>query len=91
MPNCDGSSVRPRQGDLMLCDSCDETLENESSSVLDAASDGSVAPVLPRINVQNELLCFVQRKSTVMTFDNLVSVCELLPTERNREGKEPSF
>jgi len=65
------SSVCLRQGDLMLCNKCNDTRFGSHKKV-DCVADASVD--LPVV-VTNELLCFVQQKSKQLAFDDTVAIC----------------
>jgi len=84
MPRCEGrpdgpcpnkvvnSTVTHSQGDLMLCPDCDEyRFPSASAQPIDQPTTVNVSD---RVEV-NELLCFLQQKSAIMTFDHIVDIC----------------
>ena len=66
---CD-ESVRCRQGDLMLCDSCTEVRFPTTEAAV-----GFNLLTKPRSDVNNELLYFVQNKCHILTVDSIASIC----------------
>jgi len=79
------NSVKNSIADLFLCPDCMEyrfplatsaTSDNagSSSNAAQAVLDDQQSSTIKSV-IENELLCFIQQKSQVMTFDDLVCIC----------------
>jgi len=72
--NRDDGSVRCRQGDLMLCDACDESRFPIADEVPEpTTADKTVSS--PVEWVKNEMLCFITDKSAVIAVEQLIEIC----------------
>lgn len=84
------SSVRCRQGDLTLCDACNESRfpaacdnvkKDDGSKTTKINDENKIsdsalsACAVKDTAVKCELLCFIQEKSSIMTVDDIVKVC----------------
>lgn len=85
---CSGNNVVFGQGDLWLCKACLDfrfptlTVATKDIHTIDIAAEVSTGTTNP---LQNELLCFLQKRCSVVAFDDLVTICANFYTAKEIE------